>query len=95
MDDKKLVSGESSITGRQRVGPDHRPVDDQRQPGQTEQPREPAGAAAHATKDRVLDPYNPHEPGEDSPQGSPARPKAPPVHQADEAGNLLDTSKTD
>ncbi len=88
-DDKKLVSGEKSVTGRQRVGADHRPVDDFRQPGQAEEPIAPAGPAAETGENRVLDPYNPDEPGEDSPEGSPARPKAAPVHEADEEGRLV------
>lgn len=89
MDDKKLVSGEEAVTGRQRVGPDHRPVDEDRQPGQTEAPRAPAGPAAETGENRALDPYNPDDPGEGSPEGSPAKPKAAPVYEADEEGRLV------
>lgn len=89
MDDKKLISGEDAISGRRRVGADHRPVDDQRQPGQAEAPGAPAGPAAETDENRTLDPYHRHEPGEDTPRGSPARPKVRPVHEADEAGRVV------
>lgn len=47
------------------------------------------GADQHAPPQRgTLDPYHRGDPGEASPDGSPARPKAPPVHQATEDGRL-------
>ena len=47
------------------------------------------GADQHAPPQRgTLDPYHRGDPGEASPEDSPARPKAPPVHQATEDGRL-------
>ena len=93
MPDTKLPSGETLITGRQRVGPDHKPVDDFRQPGQAETPATPAGPAPEANDKRTLDPYHHDEPSESSPEDSPARPKADPVYEADEKGNLIVNKK--
>jgi|GEM_PF-3069865 len=77
-----------------RYDANHRPVDDHGLVSDDHGPNPPqhvpnTGSDRHEpVRHGTLDPYHRDAPGEDSPRGSPDRPKAPPVHQATEDGRL-------
>ncbi|MEJ8572115.1 hypothetical protein [Microbaculum marinum] len=94
-EDRKLARDAERV----RYDAQHNPVDRLGLTYGDRYPNPPAGEPAiggdrhKQAKGGTLDPYHRDAPGEDSPQGSPERPKAPPVHQATEDGRLYEPAR--